>query len=91
MAGLVQGLRAADHTIEQLDLGGGFGIPYQNELAPTPSEIARRSAETIGDLGCARGQAGRSIIGGCGRAGRGSNSSRKAARSASRWSMPAWC
>jgi diaminopimelate decarboxylase len=63
MAGLVRGLRERGHTIERLDLGGGFGIPYQNELAPTPSEIAATIRETVGDLGCALAvEPGRSIV-----------------------------
>jgi diaminopimelate decarboxylase len=42
MAELARDLRAAGHTIEHLDLGGGLGIPYQNNntLPPLPSEYA---------------------------------------------------
>jgi len=42
MAELTRDLRAAGHTIEHLDLGGGLGIPYQenNTLPPLPSEYA---------------------------------------------------
>jgi diaminopimelate decarboxylase len=42
MAELTRDLRAAGHTIEHLDLGGGLGIPYQdnNTLPPLPTEYA---------------------------------------------------
>lgn len=63
MAKLVRALRARGHAIERLDLGGGFGIPYQNELAPTPAEIAATIRDTVGDLGCALSvEPGRSIV-----------------------------
>jgi diaminopimelate decarboxylase len=63
MARLVRSLRARGHAIERLDLGGGFGIPYQNELAPTPAEIAATIRDTVGDLGCALSvEPGRSIV-----------------------------
>ena len=63
MASLVRRLRERGHTIERLDLGGGFGIPYQNELAPTPAEIAATIRATVGDLGVALAvEPGRSIV-----------------------------
>ncbi len=36
MAELARDLRAAGHTIEHLDLGGGLGIPYKNDNTPPP-------------------------------------------------------
>ena len=63
LAKLVRQLRERGHAIERLDLGGGFGIPYQNELAPSPAEIAQTIRETVGDLGCALSvEPGRSIV-----------------------------
>lgn len=63
MRRLVLALRARGHAIERLDLGGGFGIPYQNELAPTAAEIAETIRTTVGDLGCALAvEPGRSIV-----------------------------
>lgn len=42
LAGLIGTLRAAGHTIEHVDLGGGLGIPYRadNEPPPDPSAYA---------------------------------------------------
>jgi diaminopimelate decarboxylase len=42
MAELVRTLRAAGHTVEVFDCGGGLGIPYRNE--PTPSPVALAGA-----------------------------------------------
>ncbi|MER2604437.1 MAG: diaminopimelate decarboxylase [Siculibacillus sp.] len=63
MAELTRMLRARGHALTRLDLGGGFGIPYQNELAPTPAEIAATIAATVGDLGVELAvEPGRSIV-----------------------------
>lgn len=63
MGELVRELRSRGHEITRLDLGGGFGIPYQNELAPTPTEIAETIRATVGDLGLALAvEPGRSIV-----------------------------
>ncbi|MCE1237550.1 MAG: diaminopimelate decarboxylase [Hyphomicrobiales bacterium] len=63
MRKLVLSLRERGHAIERLDLGGGFGIAYQNELAPSPAEIAETIRTTVGDLGCALAvEPGRSIV-----------------------------
>jgi diaminopimelate decarboxylase len=37
---LVQELRAAGHTIARLDLGGGLGVPYENNNEPPPDPAA---------------------------------------------------
>ncbi|MBS4082617.1 MAG: diaminopimelate decarboxylase [Rhizobiales bacterium] len=37
IAELARDLRAAGHTIDHLDLGGGLGIPYRNDNTPPPS------------------------------------------------------
>ena len=46
---LVAALRAAGHTIERVDLGGGLGVPYRpGEVLPTPADygamVARATA-----------------------------------------------
>ena len=54
MAELVHTLRAAGHTIDHLDMGGGLGIPYRgtNDIPPHPDEYAAMVKRTVGDLGC---------------------------------------
>ncbi len=49
---LVAILRADGFTIHRLDLGGGLGVPYENETPPLPPVYAAAIAETLGDLGC---------------------------------------
>ena len=53
MRELVQTLRAAGHTLEHLDMGGGLGVPYRggNDMPPSPLEYARVVREAVGDLG----------------------------------------
>ena len=38
VAGLVGALRKDGHTIDRVDLGGGLGIPYDEETPPSPKE-----------------------------------------------------
>ena len=54
VAELTGQLRADDHTIERLDLGGGLGIPYtrSNEAPPLPSDYGKMITEELGHLGC---------------------------------------
>jgi diaminopimelate decarboxylase len=40
LAMLVTDLRAAGHTVESVDCGGGLGIPYRDEPAPSPDGLA---------------------------------------------------
>ena len=40
IAGLVQTLREQGHRVETVDCGGGLGIPYRNEPAPSPAGLA---------------------------------------------------
>lgn len=49
---LVRTLRADGHRIEHLDLGGGLGIPYDNEQPPSPKEYGTMVKEVVGDLDC---------------------------------------
>lgn len=48
--GLVRSLRAAGHPIRHLDLGGGLGIPYDDETPPAPDAYADMVARVTGDL-----------------------------------------
>src|SRR5690606_15015780 len=41
MLALIDQLQAAGVTIRHLDLGGGLGVQYQNEVPPTPDEYIR--------------------------------------------------
>jgi diaminopimelate decarboxylase len=52
MRDLVAMLRADGHSIERLDLGGGLGIPYGDEVTPTPEEYAATVKSAIADLDC---------------------------------------
>ena len=40
IATLVTDLRAAGHTVTTVDCGGGLGIPYRDESAPSPAGLA---------------------------------------------------
>jgi diaminopimelate decarboxylase len=53
MRELAQTLRAAGHTLEHLDMGGGLGVPYHsgNDVPPLPLEYARVVRDAVGDLG----------------------------------------
>ena len=49
---LVAMLRADGIAIDRLDLGGGLGVPYQDEIIPSPADYAKVMASVLGDLGC---------------------------------------
>jgi diaminopimelate decarboxylase len=49
-AAIVGRLRSAGIALKYLDLGGGLGIPYQDEL-PSPAEYAKALLEPIASLG----------------------------------------
>jgi diaminopimelate decarboxylase len=49
---LVAILRADGFDIRRLDLGGGLGVPYEDENPPHPDQYAAAIAATLGDLGC---------------------------------------
>jgi diaminopimelate decarboxylase len=49
---LVAILRADGIDIRRLDLGGGLGVPYENETPPHPDQYAEAIRSTLGDLGC---------------------------------------
>jgi diaminopimelate decarboxylase len=50
-AEMVRDLRAAGQTVEIVDCGGGLGIGYRNEPAPTPAALAGAIATAFRDLG----------------------------------------
>ena len=52
IAELVETLRADGHGIGHLDLGGGLGIPYENEQPPSPEEYGAMVKSIVGGLGC---------------------------------------
>ena len=52
LAECVQGLRKTGFPVERLDLGGGLGIAYVDETAPSPAEFADVVRRTVGGLGC---------------------------------------
>lgn len=52
IARLTEHLRSIGHEVRRLDLGGGLGIPYSDNVLPTPMEYARTVLETVGHLGC---------------------------------------
>lgn len=49
---LVLRQRADGFSPVRLDLGGGLGIPYDDQPTPSPAEYARIIRENLGDLGC---------------------------------------
>ncbi len=49
---LVLELRSAGHAIEILDVGGGLGVSYQDEVPPSPRVWAQTVLGAVGDLGC---------------------------------------
>jgi len=51
VAELVESLRAEGHDIRRLDLGGGLGIPYREEVPPPPTDYAAMVNDTTGHLG----------------------------------------
>ena len=44
-------LRGAGLAIEMLDIGGGLGITYKDELPPDPKDYAKVVSENLGDIG----------------------------------------
>jgi diaminopimelate decarboxylase len=52
VAELVRHLRGDGIAIDRIDLGGGLGIVYGQEKAPSLSEYMNIVRQTVGDLGC---------------------------------------
>jgi diaminopimelate decarboxylase len=49
---LVLTLKADGIVLPRLDLGGGLGIPYDDQPSPSPADYATVIRENLGDLGC---------------------------------------
>ncbi len=52
LAQMTRDLRAQGHTIDCLDVGGGLGIRYRNEIPPTPEAYAAVVKRAIAGLNC---------------------------------------
>ncbi len=50
VAELARGLRASGHAIERIDFGGGLGIAYGGEAAPSLDRYAEIVKRAVGDL-----------------------------------------
>lgn len=63
VAELVQELRREGLSVEALDLGGGIGITYKDEVPPSLDEYSTIVCDTVGNLGCKLAiEPGRSIV-----------------------------
>ena len=63
VAELVQELRREGLPVEALDLGGGIGITYKDEIPPALDDYAAIVCDTVGNLGCRLAiEPGRSIV-----------------------------
>ncbi|MBO1074018.1 diaminopimelate decarboxylase [Roseomonas marmotae] len=51
LAEMIHALRAQGLPVERVDCGGGLGIPYRDEPAPTPEALAGAISSTLGALG----------------------------------------
>lgn len=64
---LVLMLRADGIAIRRLDLGGGLGVPYDQEMPPSPAQYVAVVRDTLGDLGCSLVfEPGRLLVGNAG-------------------------
>jgi diaminopimelate decarboxylase len=50
IAGLVRELRAEGHVVDRLDLGGGLGIVYRDEVPPVPTDYADIVRDVFGGM-----------------------------------------
>jgi diaminopimelate decarboxylase len=63
MAELINAIRSAGLTAETIDLGGGIGVSYRDEVSPSVDEYAAIVSDTVGNLGCRLAiEPGRSIV-----------------------------
>jgi diaminopimelate decarboxylase len=49
---LILSLKADGVVLPRLDLGGGLGIPYDDQPSPSPADYAAVIRDHLGDLGC---------------------------------------
>jgi len=67
IAELVNDLRADGHEISVIDVGGGLGITYQDEIIPSKEDYADMVNNVLGHLGCKIViEPGRSLLGNAG-------------------------
>lgn len=67
MGNLVEALRADGFRIDYFNMGGGFGIPYQDEDVPVPADYASQVGAALKSLGCTViWEIGRMIVGNAG-------------------------
>lgn len=67
IADLIGELRKSGIDIQYMDVGGGLGIPYNDEVPPHPTEMARAVAPILKTLGCTIVfEPGRVIVGNAG-------------------------
>ncbi len=67
MGDLVAALREDGFRIDYFNMGGGFGIPYQDEDVPVPADYASRMGEALKSLQCTIiWEIGRMIVGNAG-------------------------
>jgi len=67
LAELARTLRAEGHEIRRLDLGGGLGIAYRDEIPPSLNDYAELIRRTLGPLGLALVlEPGRHLVGNAG-------------------------
>jgi len=67
MGDLVAALREDGFRIDYFNMGGGFGIPYQDEDVPVPADYASRTGEALKSLRCTIiWEIGRMIVGNAG-------------------------
>jgi len=52
VAGLVRELRAAGLSVPRLDVGGGLGVRYRDEIPPSLEDYAATVIDAVADLGC---------------------------------------
>jgi diaminopimelate decarboxylase len=65
--GLVEQLKGIGVEIRYLNVGGGLGITYQDEVPPQPEDLARAISPLLKDLKCVLiFEPGRSIVGNAG-------------------------
>ena len=50
IAGLVRDLRAQGHVVNRLDLGGGLGIVYRDEVPPVSTDYSAIVRDVFGDM-----------------------------------------
>jgi len=64
---LVQKLREESIAIRTVDLGGGLGITYENEIPPAPGDYVEALLGELGDLDCTLiFEPGRALVGNAG-------------------------